>query len=146
MLLNSQGAKYNDTEPVPGTEKTVLNGELLVEHQPADQPFNYRLYHDPNIFLTCEKESIAHLSTDEFLLLVPVKNRGDRLSVFRTKLSWGISLTEGSTVNVSIKIPGRLAVKRDGKAVIRYRGKIGNKEGMFFGVEILVRPKLMLEQ
>ena len=114
-----------------GVTVNVLCGELLSEHK--ETRFNYKLHRDPAILLLCEEADVAALGTDEFLLLEAIVNPGERLETFKRNLSWGISLREGSVVHVNV--PG---VNGGGRAVVRYKGKVGNQPGIFFGVELLV--------
>ena len=115
----------------------VLNGELLVSYFHEGQPYNYQVQHDPNVYLTCEADTVAPLRPEAFSLLEAIKKRGDRLEAFRNKLDWGLSLHEGSQVSVTIP-RDKPFVKHQAMAVVHYKGGKGKSPGTFFGVEILV--------
>ncbi len=114
----------------------VLRGELLVEVPDSDD-FNYKLYRDQSIYLFCTEVDVAPLNYEEFLILEPIKEPGDKLDVFQHKFEWGAKLREGSHVLVTLPGPN-LALQEHVRAVVHYKGKIGYQQGIFYGVEILV--------
>ena len=122
----------------PYSPVNVLCGQLLIKCQQDDQQaLNYQLLCDPNVFLYCDKYTVAPLGPEEFQLLEAIKSHTDRLEAFRHKLDFGISLQQGHSVYVTI--PGEnLSVEPLARATVHYKGKIGNLPGVNFGVEIMV--------
>ena len=117
----------------------VLCGELLLGHA-NDDYYNYVLSRDSNILMFCDINDIAPLNHEEFLLLEAIKRPCDRLTAFR-RLEWGVSLKIGSAVFVTV--PGdNLSLDKRARAVVHYRGTVGNLPGINFGVEIMVSLKL----
>ena len=115
----------------------VVCGELLESCQNDDQPFNYRLCRDPGVLLFCEADNVATLDEEQFHLLEALSRPADRLEVFRHKLEWGMSLKDGAGVHVTLPSDSA-SPPTYAKAIVRYRGKIGNQCGTFFGVELMV--------
>ena len=114
-----------------------MRGELVSEIKPDNPPFNYVLIRDPNVSLFCTENEVASLSSKDFLLLEAVSEPCDRIDAFNNKLEWGAKLKPGALVYVTAKGPN-LAVKESVRAVLHYKGEIGNIPGIQFGVEILV--------
>lgn len=119
----------------PYSSHTVPRGELIVEFKEEGQPFTYRSLHDPHIYMVCEKRKVSPLNTEQLHLLEAIKKPADRINAFRNKLSWGVGLTSGS--NVLVTIPGKQYMEAE--AIVRYCGEVGQQQSHHsFGVEILV--------
>lgn len=128
------GAKSAMKKFLPRTI-SVPRGELVVEFKEEGQPFNYRSHHDPHIYMICEESQVTHLNMRQIHLLEVIKKPADRINVFTDKLSWGVSLTSGS--NVLVTIPRKQHMEAE--AIVRYYGEVGQQQGSYlFGVEILV--------
>lgn len=98
----------------------------------TEQPFTHCLYHDRNIYMTCEAHQLsALLSTRQMKLLEAIDNAADRIDVFKTNLRWGIGLKAGS--NVLVTLPGK---DIEAKGIVRHCAEV--KGSCLFGVEILV--------
>ena len=122
---------------VSRSEVDVPSGELLVALNGKSDHFNYQLYRDPKIYLSCKEDDIVPLNHQGFLLLEAVKDPASRLDVFQTKLEWGRKVQEGSVV--CITLPGLFTAEDRARATLRYKGAIGNEPSIWFGVEIVVR-------
>ena len=119
----------------------VLCGELLLGHV-NDDYYNYVLSRDSSVLMFCDINDLAPLNHEEFLLLEAIKRPSDRLIAFR-RLEWGVSLKIGSAVSVTV--PGdNLSAEKRARAVVHYKGIIGNLSGIFFGVEIIVSFELYI--
>ena len=143
LVSDVTGTKYNKSllkRFIPGsTQKSpvnVLRGELVSE-KPDNPPFNYVLSRDPNVYLFCNENEVAPLSSEDFLLLEAISEPYDRIDAFNNKLEWGTKLEPGTGVYVTVKGPP-LSVRERVLAVLHYKGEIGNIPGIQFGVEILV--------
>ena len=125
----------------PFTERTILQGSLLVELTEVESresnefftpPLNYKKYSDDSVKLYCKPKYVLQLNDQQFDLLLGVKfpyNRFDALSI----LSWAEQLKVELAVNVAIAtIPNPV------RGVIRYIGALTGEQGTKFGVELLV--------
>ena len=123
----------------PNLLVNVLRGELVVEES-SYADFNLKLCRDPTILLKCCEEDVAPLcSLDEFRLLEGILKPGERFEAFNAgQLELGLKLEPGCKVYVKVSKPHH-GVKRYVRAVVHYKGKVGNHPGTMFGVEILVR-------
>ena len=138
LVLDVTGTKYKKRFISGSTQLNVLRGELVSEIKPDNNPpFNYVLSRDPNVYLFCTENEVAPLSSKDFLLLEAVSQPCDRIDAFNIKLEWGANLEPGAGVYVTMKGP-YLTVKERVRAVLHYKGEIGNIPGIHFGVEILV--------
>ena len=142
LVHDVTGTKYNKSLKrfIPGSQHSsvnVLRGELVSEIKPDNPPFNYVLSRDPNVYLFCTENEVAPLSSQDFLLLEAISEPYDRIDAFNNKLEWGAKLEPGASVYVTAKGPN-LSVKESVRAVLHYKGEIGNIPGIQFGVEILV--------
>ena len=147
LLFDTSGRKYDGAvksaikKYVPGvtpySQTNVLAGELVADYWQADQRFNYRVYNDPNVLLYCQDDDVSPLVEEDFLLLEGISRPADRIEAFRHQLEFGMALKEGSRVTVTL--PGaNLSAPKRARAVVHYKGKVGNQPGHLFGVEILV--------
>ena len=119
----------------------VLCGELLLGHA-NDDHYNYVLSRDSKVLMFCDNNDIAPLNHEEFLLLETIKKPSDRLVAFR-RLEWGVNLKTGSAVLITV--PGdNLSVEKRARAIVHYKGAIGNSPGIHFGVEIMVSFELYI--
>ena len=147
VLFDTAGRKYDGAVKsaikkyfpgvTPHSQTNVLAGELVTDYWQADQRFNYRVYNDPNILLYCEDDNVSPLGEEDFLLLEAVSRPADRIEAFRHQLEFGMALKEGSSATVSLPVANLSAPTRV-RAVVHYKGKVGNQPGTLFGVEILV--------
>lgn len=120
----------------PHSLSNVLRGELLLGTK-ENPPFNYVLSRDSSVYLFCDEIDVAPLYGEDFSLLVAIKKPSDRLNAFTNKLEWGSQLKEGVAVHVTVRGPN-LSVEESVRAVIHYKGEIGDVPGIQFGVEIMV--------
>ena len=118
---------------VPYSEVNILRGELITVKQSSSSETKYQLHRDPNVYVKCINEDIAPLNQQEFLLMEGIEKPADRTEVFnKEKLDWGITLEQGAPIYVI------LCYAQYARAVMHYKGFIGNVPGIRFGVEILV--------
>ena len=117
---------------VPYSEVIILRGELITVKQNSSSETKYQLHRDPNVYVKCINEDIAPLNKQDFLLMEGIEKPADRMEAFiNEKLDWGITLKEGSTVYVILNT-------QYARAVVHYKGVIGNVPGIRFGMEFLV--------
>ena len=135
LLRDMQGAKEGEARGVFRRKSVatvpVMRGELIKRGPNLD----YNLHRDSSVSLQCSPGDVGALHNEEFLLLEAIADPRVRLKAYQHKLDWGVSVKEGSTVQVSIA-GGDLS--RGDRAVVHYKGKIGDKAGTFFGMELLV--------
>ena len=148
LLCDTAGRKYDGAVKsavkrllpgaTPHSPINVLTGELLVDYCQEGQPFNYQVYNDPNVLLFSDGgDSVSPLGEEDVLLLEAISRPADRIEVFRHKLEFGMALKEGSCVTITL--PGaNLSAPTRVRAVVHYKGKVGNQPGTLFGIEILV--------
>ena len=147
LLCDTPGRKYDGVVKstvkryIPGatphSQTNVLCGELLVDYYQEGQPFNYQVYNDPSVVLNCEVGIVSPLGEEEFLLLEAISRPADRIEAFRHKLEFGVNLQEGASVTVTLK-GANLSAPPKARAVVHYKGRVGNQTGTLFGVEVLV--------
>ena len=117
-------------------ESNFLRGELLESYncQNTEEVSNYRVCRSCDLLLFCKADDVAPLQEEQFDLLEAITNPLHRFEVFRHTLEWGMSLRDGAIVWVTLPTsPPTYA-----RAIVRYRGPLGEKHGTFFGVEIMV--------
>ena len=147
LLHDTAGRKYDGAfksiikkyvpQFISYSQINVFAGELVTDYLQVDQRYNYQVYNDPNVLLFCQDNEVSPLGEEEFLLLKGIGRPADRIEAFRHQLEFGMALKEGSTVTVTL--PGaNLSAPKRARAVVRYKGKVGNQPGTLFGVEILV--------
>ena len=124
---------------VAPVQKRILRGKLLLCISP-DQG-RYQVAGDPSVTLqiVC-KDDVALLTGAEYELLIAIKSHEARYAVYkRTEdgVEWGLHLTLGTCVHATL--PSKLAIPTEPvESVVRYIGPLSNKNGIHFGVEIIV--------
>ena len=89
-----------------------------------------------NLILSCPPKDVAYLSPAEYELLAAVPVHGDRIRIFEDR-EWmreGLTLRPGDHVHIvkHVNIP-------DGTpAIVKYKGHLEGKIGIYFGLELLV--------
>lgn len=122
-------------------QKWIVRGELLLCI--SKNQGKYQIAGDPSVTLRifCEDDT-APLTGAEYELLIAIKSREARYAVNvykRTEdgMEWGLHLTLGTCVHATL--PSNLAISTEhAESVIRYIGPLSNKNGIHFGVEIIV--------
>lgn len=126
----------------PQAKIKVLSGELLIGIKLENSPYNYILSRYSNVYLHVVGENhVAPLNGEEFSLLEAIGKPCDRLEAFNNKLEWGTELKEKARVRVAVRAPN-LSVEERARAVLHYKGKIGNLPSTHFGVELMVSSKI----
>ena len=147
LLSDSEGTYLDDGAVVsaikwlissPPTRKrtNVVRGELLMMKQ--DSQYNFSLIRDAKICLNCSDKDVGYLTEAQFHLLEAVNIPIERLDAYFKKLLWGDGLQKEDIVYViipeGISYPSECAM-----AIVKYKGEIGSRHGIHFGVEIVVR-------
>ena len=127
----------------PYSPVNVLRGELVMKVT-SYADFNLKLCRDPTVLLKCCEDVAPLCSLDEFLLMEGIEKPSERFEAFHAgQLELGLKLELGWKVYVAVPGPN-LAIKKYARAVVHYKGKVGNLPGTTFGVEILVRLMLVI--
>ena len=93
-------------------------------------------YSIPPIFIDCQKDQLKNVNPKFTPYLLAVENLYSRYDLFINKLN---SLAKCMLLNVGDKVDVMLEqCVVPASAVIRYKGQIPRKKGIFFGVELLV--------
>ena len=111
----------------------ISRGELVQMIKPSQWIVAYS---SPPVFIDCQKDQVKIINPCFLPYLLAVENSISRYDLFINKLDF---LTHCIFQNVGDKVDVILEPNIiPSAAVIRYKGKIPNKRGIFFGVEILV--------
>ena len=143
ILLKQRSAEETD----PPLQRVVPRGELMLEIPPKDRitrkdgsPSHiYCLYNNNAVTLYDDGTGVDPLHGAELDYLVAVTDPQKRILQYLEpgKLKWIMDLKHG--VIVSFRLPqGSNAVLMP-KGRVRYYGAIPGREGVMFGLEILVR-------
>lgn len=140
LLLNTvQGSKLEAPSSFGGilthrVSVMIMKGALLLsDNRPG--PFNYLLYNDPHVSVRCTDTDVALLDVPGFQLLEGIPGLETRVTVFQSgQLAFGKNLVPGEKVAVVA------AKAKNGYAIakLRYKGTVGNRPGVTFGLELIV--------
>lgn len=141
LLLNAvQGSKDEMPSALVGflshrTTVVVTRGGLLIdEAQPG--PFKYRLHSDSRVSIHDAGTNVAPLDLIGFQMIEAIQDLETRISVYQKgQLAFGRNVHIGSRVAMTASE----AISGYAIAVVRYKGPVGNKPGLMFGVELEVR-------
>ena len=139
LLVQKIGKKRERGLFSSGSSKVdVLPGTLIL-YQKLDSVDNTLIFESldqENIELECKtNDEYEPVSIDEFQLLYSVPTCQERLVVFHNK-AWieeGMDLKVGDAVEVQMK-----GCEADLLGILRYKGKVTDIEGIYFGVELVV--------
>ena len=111
----------------------ISKGELVKMHKSNQWIVAYS---NPPIFIDCQKDQLKIVNPKFTPYLLAVENLYSRYDLFINKLD---SLTKYMLLNVGGKVDVILEqYPVPSSAVVRYKGELPTKKGVFFGVEILV--------
>ena len=114
--------------------RIISKGELVNKMSKFDQ-WNVA-YSNPPIFINCQKNQLRMVNPKFIPYLLAVENLYSRYDLFINKMN---SLAKCILLNVGDKVDVILEqCAVPSSAVVRYKGEIPRKKGIFFGIEILV--------
>ena len=147
LLVQKIGKKKERGLFSSGSSKVdVLPGTLILfqNHNSFDKTLVFESLDQENIELECKSsDEYEPVSTDEFQLLYSIPTCQERLVVFHNK-AWieeGMDLKVGDAVEVQMK-----GCDPDLLGMLRYKGKVTDIEGIYFGVELVVNIQLQLSR
>ena len=138
LLVQKNGKKRERTLLKSGSSKVdVLPGTLLrLLYSEDPHLFIFETFDQENIEVECRStDEFEAVTPDEFQLLFSVPTCNDRLVVFHNK-AWieeGIQLKVGDLVEVQMK-----GYDNDLLGVLKFKGKVTDIEGIYFGIELVV--------
>ena len=136
MLLEDSSYKRKSRRRV---RVRVTRGEL-VQTTKSDQWII--AYSNPPIFIDCQKDEVKTVNRRFVPYLLAVENLISRYDLFINKLNSlakCVLLKVGDRIDVILE---QYAVPSS--AIVRYKGELPRKKGIFFGVEILVRKSVYI--
>lgn len=139
LLVKKIGKKKEKNLLKSGSSKVdVLPGTLLLLQNSFDPNSHvFECFDQENIEIECTVDEYQSVSIDEFQLLYSVPTCNERLTVFNNKqwLEEGMILKVGDVVEVQMK-----GCDNDLLGILRYKGKVTDILGIYFGVELVQNP------
>lgn len=114
----------------------VLPGTLLFLQKSFENSVVFECIDQGNVEIECSRNGeYESVTTDELQLLYSVPTCAERLTVFHNKtwLQEGLDLIVGDAVEVQMK-----GCDPDLIGILRYKGKVSDVAGIYFGVELVV--------
>ena len=139
LLVQKIGKKRERGLFSSGSSKVdVLPGTLILfqNQNSVDNTLLFESLDQENIELECNSnDEYEPVSIDEFQLLYSVPTCQERLVVFHNKpwIAEGLDLKVGDAVEVQMK-----GCDNDLLGILRYKGKVSDIEGIYFGIELVV--------
>lgn len=126
-------ARYDSVIIKKGTIlKNVTCEEFRNITEQSDFIFNYKVMDDNNIKLQCTVLEVRQLTYHQMQLLQAVEHPQDRIEVVH-KLEWAEGLRPGVGIHVTIPV-----YPYPVKGIIQHCGKVPDKNGIHFRVELIV--------
>ena len=93
-------------------------------------------YSESPIFVDCQKDQVKFMDTLYVPYLLAIENLGSRYNLFINEYN---SLTNNVLLNVGDKVDVMMKLQViPTSGIVRYKGNLPGKSGIYFGIEILV--------